>query len=212
MFDDAHRVERLDDVFPASVRQLAITDQDAKTTGREICARSSRDAIDGNSKSDTIVRAVPLIPFHQETYRRGPIDVGEFVRFLAAVVNAEPREHPQARTDFLLKIQGQSRARGEMAYKRGVGSRARCAAEAHRVVVASHPAVVEKSEHLQLSRVSSELVTSLDFPDEREFLEAGFERLAVRNIGEIEESSPDGPPGLRPFDCATTVYPQASAA
>src|SRR6202521_2839230 len=40
-----------------------------------------------------------------------------------------------------------------------------------------------------------------------EFLEAGFERLAVRNIGEIEESSPDSPPGLRPFDCATYRVP-----
>src|ERR1700682_5523952 len=131
MFDDAHRVERLDYVFSARVRQLPITDQDAQTTGREIGARSSGDAIDGNSKSNTIVGAVPLIPFQQETCRRGPIDVGKFVRFLAAVVNAEPREHPEVRTDFLLKIQSQSRARGEMAYKRGVGSRARCVAEAH---------------------------------------------------------------------------------
>src|ERR1700693_3968761 len=95
-----------------------------------------------------------------------------------------------------------------MAYKRGVGSRARCVAEAHGVAVASHQAVVEETEHLQLSRVSAELVTSLEFPDEREFLEAGFERLTVRNIGEIEESSPDSPPGLRPFDCgANRVSP-----
>src|ERR1700681_3926752 len=148
MFDDAHRIERLDYVFSASVRQLAVTDQDTKTTGSEICARSSRDAINGNSKSNTIVRAVPLIPFQQEAYCRGPIDVGKFVRFLAAVVNAEPREHTQARTDFLLKIQGQSRTRGEMAYQRGVGSRARCVAEGHGVAIAAHPAVVEKTEHL----------------------------------------------------------------
>src|SRR6266576_4389944 len=202
MFDDAHRVERLDYVFSASMRQLPIADQDAKTTGREICARNSRDAIDGNSKSNTVIGAVPLISFQQETYRRGPIDVGELVRFLAAVVNAEPREHTEVRTDFLLKIQSQSRARGEMAYKRGVGSRARCVAEAHGVAVASHPAMVEKTEYLQLSRVSTELVTSLEFSNEGEFLEPRFERLAVRNIGQIEESSPDSPPGPRPFDYA----------
>src|SRR5437588_7762156 len=89
-----------------------------------------------------------------------------------------------------------------MAYKRGVGSHTRCAAEAHGVAVASHPAVVEETQHLQLSRVSTELVASLDFPDECEFLEAGSERLAVGNIGEIEESAPDSPPGLRPFDRA----------
>jgi len=212
MFDDAHRIERLDYVFSASVRQLAVTDQDAKTTGSEICARSSRDAIDGNSKSNTIVGAVPLIPFQQETYRRGPIDVGEFVRFLAAVVNAEPREHTEVRTDFLLKIQSQSRARGEMTYKRGVGSRARCAAQVHRVAVAPHPAVVKETQHLQLSRVSTELVTSLDFPDEREFLEAGFERLAVRNIGEIEESSLTVHQDCVHSTAPPTVHPQASAA
>src|SRR5438105_11530528 len=153
MLDDAHRVERLDYVFSASVWQLPIADQDAKTTGREICARSRRDDIDGNSKSNPIVGAVPLIPFQQETYRRGPIDVGKFVSFLAAVINAEPREHAQVRTDFLLKIQSQSRARGEMAYKRGVGSRARCVAEAHGVTVACHPAEVEATRHLQFPRV-----------------------------------------------------------
>src|SRR2546423_11960897 len=167
MFDDAHRVKRLDYVFSASARQLPIADQDAKTTGREICARSSRDAIDGDSKSNTIIGEVPLISFQRETYRRGPIDVGKFVRFLAAVVNAEPREHAQVRADFLLEIQCQSRARREMAYKRGVGSRARCVAEGRGVAVAPHPAVVEETQHLQLSRVSTELVTSLDFPDER---------------------------------------------
>src|ERR1700681_536816 len=183
MFDDAHRVERLDYVFSASVRQLPIADQDAKTSRREIGARSSGDAIDGNSQSNTIVGAVPLIPLQQEACRRGPIDVGKFVRFLASVVNAEPREHAEVRTDFLLQIQSQSRARGEMAYKRGVGSRARCVAEAHGVAVASHSAVVEETQHLQLSRVSTEIVTSLDFPDEREFPEAWFERLAVGNIG-----------------------------
>src|SRR6266513_2275796 len=94
MLHDAHRVERLDYVFSASMRQLPIADQDAKTTGREICARSSRDAINGNSKSNTVIGAVPLISFQQETYRRGPIDVGKFVRFFAAVVNAEPRTRP----------------------------------------------------------------------------------------------------------------------
>src|ERR1700682_6750106 len=131
MFDDAHRVERLDYVFSANVRQAPIANQDAKTTGGKRGARSSRDAINSNSTSNTIVGAVPLIPLQQETCRRGPIDVGKFVRFLAAVVNAEPREHAEVRTDFLLQIQSQSRARGEMAYKRGVGSRARCVAEAH---------------------------------------------------------------------------------
>ena len=62
--------------------------------------------------------------------------------------------------------------------------------------------MVEETQHLQLSRVCTELVTSLDFPDEREFPETRFERLAVRNIGKVEESSSDSPPGLRPFHCA----------
>ena len=45
MFDDAHRVERLDYVFSASVWQLPITDQDAKTTGREIVGKVTRSQL-----------------------------------------------------------------------------------------------------------------------------------------------------------------------
>src|ERR1022692_5049269 len=108
MLDDAHRIERLDDLLPAGARQLPVADQDAETAGREIGAGSIRDTVDGNGKPDTVVGPVPSTAFENQTGRRGPVDVGEFVRFLAAVVDAEAREHTEVGWDLLLEIQGQS--------------------------------------------------------------------------------------------------------
>src|SRR5208282_163670 len=45
------------------------------------------------------------------------------------------------------------------------------------------------------------LVTLLEFADQCEFLEPGFEARAVGNVGQDEESAAQRPPRLRPFGC-----------
>src|SRR4029077_8223236 len=104
-FGDAHRIERLDDTFRTSTRQLSITNQNAETAGREIGTRGGGDVVNGRCKTNTVIGTLPLIAFQQEADRGGSVDVGKFVGFLAAIVHAEAREHAEVRTDFLFEVQ-----------------------------------------------------------------------------------------------------------
>ncbi len=86
-----------------------------------------------------------------------------------------------------------------MAHQRRVGGGCGCLAKAHGRVVAPHSAVVEESKQLGFAGVAVPIVARLEFADEREFLEPGFELRAVGDIGQVEEPAPQRPPRPSPF-------------
>ncbi len=105
VFGEARRIERLQDILRPVMRQLPVADENAQAAGSEIGARRARDAVGHGRQAKDVVRAIPSRALEGKARRSGAVDVGEVVRFLAAVVVADARKCTEVGADFLLEVE-----------------------------------------------------------------------------------------------------------
>src|SRR6516225_5783630 len=114
-------VKGLEDSFIAGMRQLSIANENSEPAGIEKGLMHADDAVDGAGDAEGVVVAAPYSSRHQETSRRGPIDVGEVERLLVPIGVTGPREETDIGRDLLLQIHADAAAALILAHGGDVG-------------------------------------------------------------------------------------------
>src|ERR1700686_4156777 len=88
---DGDAVVGLEDCLEPGFRQLSVADEDAEPAGGEVGARILRYVVDDAGDAEGVVRAAPALALDGQTRGDRPIDLGELVSFLVAVVEGPAR-------------------------------------------------------------------------------------------------------------------------
>ena len=147
------------------MRQLPVADENAQATSIQERLVDAGNAVYDAGDADCIARPAPRLAVEGKAAGNGAVDIGEFVWLHITVGPPGTDESAKIGCDFLLDIHAHAAAALILADGGDIGRAAGDRRQCDRVLKASHTSPGEEAGDRDLSRMSPQIISSLDFAD-----------------------------------------------